>query len=109
MFIKVAFGIAIYFTVSTGCNNPTYGELIDLLLESEEKPNTVDLLCSEIHKRYPNIPVNRPTRLFDTINRIAGPTRPSLRGSAKLSGSPLVTYRKRTWKPRTRTSPGNTS
>jgi len=93
----------------TGCDNPTYGELIDLLTELEGRPNTIDFLCSEICKRYPNLCVSRPTRLFDTINHIAGPTRPSLRGPAKLAGSPLVTYRKRIWKPRTRTAkaPGN--
>lgn len=92
-----------------GCSNPTYGELIDLLTELERRPNTVDLLCSEICQRYLNISVSHSTRLFDTIKRIAGPTRPSLRGQAKLTGSPLAAYRKRVWKPRTRTiqTPGN--
>ena len=95
----------------TGCSNPTYGELIDLLTELEGRANTVDLLCSTICKQYPNISVSRPMRLFDTIKRIAGPTRPSLRGPAKLAGSPLATYRKRVWKPRTRTTqtPGNSN
>ena len=93
----------------TGCSSPTYGELIDLLTELEGRPDIVDLLCSKICKQYPNICVSRPMRLFDTIKRIAGPTRPSLRGPAKLAGSPLGTYRKRVWKPHTRATqtPGN--
>lgn len=94
----------------TGCSNPTYGELIDLLAELDGRTNIVDLLCSEICQRYPNISVSRPARLFDTINRIVMPTRPSLRGPPKLIGSPLATYRKRVWIPRDRTTktPGNT-
>ena len=50
--------------------------------------------------RYPMIQVGHPTRLFDTVKRIVGPTRLSLRGAAKLSDSHLATYRKRVWKPR---------
>lgn len=83
---------------------PTYGELIDLFTEVEGRANTTDLLYSEFCTRYPKISVSRPTRLFDTVKPIVGPTRPSLRGAAKLSGSPLATYRKRVWKHRIRTS-----
>ena len=83
----------------TGCSNPT-----DLFIELEGKPNTVDLLCCMICKQYPNISVSHPMRLCDTINRIAGPTRPLLRGPAKLDGLPLASYRKRVWKPHTRTT-----
>ena len=69
-------------------------------MELEGRP---DLLYSEICARYPKISVSRPTRLYDTVKRIVVPTRPSLRGAAKLSGSPLAAYRKRVWKPRIRT------
>ena len=72
-------------------------------MDLEERPNSMDALHSEICARYPMISVGRPTRLFDTVKRIVGPTRPSVRGAAKLSGSPLATYRKRVWKPRIRT------
>ena len=83
---------------------PTYGELIDLLTKLEGKPDVIDLLCSEICIRYPSISVTRPTRLFNTLKRITGPTRPSLGRSAKLTGSPLASYRNRVWKPRIRNS-----
>ena len=46
--------------------------------------------------------MSRPTRFFDAVQRIVGPTRPSLRGSAKLTGSPLASYRRRVWQPRVR-------
>ncbi len=81
-------------------SGPTYGELIDLLLEVEGQADATDSLCKEMERRYPDIPIDRPSRLHDTIQRIAAPTRPSIRGgSAKLSGSPLKTYRTRKWKP----------
>jgi len=64
-----------------------------------------DLLFSEISKQYPNIPVSRPKRLYDAVKRIAAPTKPSLGRPAKLTGSPLASYRNRVWKPRiTRTA-----
>jgi len=65
-------------------SDPRYGELIDLLSDFEGRPNLTDLLCSEIQKRYPNTSVSRPTRLYDTVIRIAAPTRPSLSRPAKL-------------------------
>lgn len=67
----------------------TYGELIDLFEQFEGEPNASDLLCAEISKQYSNISVNRPGRLFDVISRIVAPVKPSLRGKAKLSGTPL--------------------
>jgi hypothetical protein len=39
---------------------------------------------------------------LDSIQRIVGPTRPFLLGAAKLTGSPLASYRKRVWQPRIR-------
>ena len=89
--------------IGHGCGKPTYGELIDIFTELEGRADTADLLYSEICRRYPDISVGRPSRLFDTIQRIVGPTRPSLRGTAKLNGSPLASYRRRVWEPRIRT------
>ena len=53
-------------------------------------------------RQYPTVEVGRPSRVYDTISRLVGPTRPSLRGPAKLTGSPLASYRKRIWLPRIR-------
>ena len=83
---------------------PTYGELIDLLTKLEGKPDVIDLLCSELCIQYPNISFTRLTTLFDALKPIAGPTQPSLGCPAKLTGSPLASYRKRVWKPRIRNS-----
>ena len=85
-----------------GYGKPTYGEHIDIFVWVEA--DAADLLCSEICRRYPNLLVGRPSRLFDTVQRIVGPTRASLRGTAKLTGSPLVSYRRRVWEPRIRTT-----
>ena len=65
-------------------------------MELEGQADVADLLCSEICKRYPSMSVSRPSRLFDTI---VGPTRPSLRGTAKLTGSPLASYRRNVCEP----------
>ena len=82
--------------------------MVNLFMKFEGKPNAQDLLCSEIRCRYPTVEVGRPSRIYDTISRLVGPTRPSLRGPAKLSGSPLASYRKRIWLPRIRnTNAGN--
>ena len=83
---------------------PTYGELIDLYIELEGKANLQDCLFSEISGRFPQLSLGRPTRVLDTIKRIIAPTRPSLRGPAKITGSGLAAYRKRVWRPRIRTS-----
>ena len=82
---------------------PTYGELIDLFEETEgENPNDEDLLVSKFRKLYPKISIGRPRRFYETVSRIVAPTQPSLISKPKLCGSPLATYRKRTWKPRIR-------
>ena len=82
---------------------PTYGELIDLLEKSEkEAPLDYEALCSVFQQQYPHIRIARPKRFYDTVNRIAAPTKPSSKGDSKLCGSPLVTYRKREWLPRVR-------
>lgn len=61
-------------------------------------------LCAEISKRFPSISTKRPGRLVDTITRIVAPTKPSLNGALKLTGSPLRSYRQRIWEPRVRTA-----
>ena len=81
--------------------SPTYGELIDLFEEKEhECTNNEGLLCSKFRKLYPKIYIGRPRRFYDTVTHIVEPTRPSLRGESRLSGSPLCSYRRRTWEPR---------
>ena len=86
---------------------PTYGELIDLLKNSEkDAPSDCDALCSMFQQLYPHIKISRPKRFYDTVNRIAAPTKPSSKGDSKLCGSPLVSYRKRVWKPRVRNTAG---
>lgn len=71
-------------------NKPTYGELIDLFMECEGP----DIL---LRKKFPNLRVGRPGHFYETVSRIAAPTK-----RTKLIGSPLSTYRKRLWEPRVR-------
>ena len=79
---------------------PTYGELIDLFeYVEEENPGDATLLVSKFNALYPNVTTGRPGRFFDTVQRLAIPTKPSIRGksaklegSPKLQGSPLVSY-----------------
>ena len=80
---------------------PTYGELIDLF---EEFGSDHHLLCAEISKQFPSISIKRPGRVADTITRTVAPTKRSLNGTLKLTGSPLRTYRQHIWKPRVRTA-----
>ena len=48
-------------------------ELIDLYMDLEERPNSINVLHSEICAIFQ---VSRPTRLFDTVKRIVVPTKP---------------------------------
>lgn len=83
---------------------PTYGDLIDLFEETEhECRGNEDLLCTKFRMIYPDI--GRPRRFYETVKRIVAPTQPSLRGESRLSGSPLSSYRRRTWQPRIRNQP----
>ena len=50
------------------------------------------------------VPIGRPSRFYETVDRIVAPTQPSILGTIKLQGSPLQTYRKRVWEPRIRNS-----
>ena len=88
---------------------PSYGELIDLYLKFEGEADIGQLLRSELCRLYPALSISRSSRFLNTVQRIVAPTRPSLLGPAKLTGSPLASYRKRTWEPRIRkTCTGNT-
>ena len=90
---------------------PTYGDLIQKLEAAEEQSKTSeesvsDLLVSCFHRQYPSIPIGRPSRFHDTVQRIAAPTRQT-RGR-QLGGSPLRSYLRRVWMPRIRnTQQGN--
>ena len=78
---------------------PTYGELIDLFDKFGSDPQ---LLCTKISDQFPLIPISCPSRVVDSISRIAAPTKRSLNGTVKLTGSPLGYYRQRIWEPRVR-------
>ena len=69
---------------------PTYGELIRMLevaeMEAETSETSVtELLEAKFHLNYLHIPISRPSRFFDDVNRIAVPTRPSAIGHRKLN------------------------
>lgn len=88
-------------------DGPTYGELIELLEVAEAEAETseasvAELLAAKFRCDYPHIPISRPSRFFDTVKRIAAPTRPSAIGQRRLNGSPLRFYLKRHWTPRIR-------
>ena len=52
----------------SGSKNPTYGELIDLLEESEyESPNNENLLYAKFKARYPKVYMGRPRRFHKTV------------------------------------------
>lgn len=93
-----------------GTKMPTYGELVDLLEDSERGltcGDTVpDILYSKFKEAYPRIRIGRAKRFHTTIMRIAAPTRPSIRGESKLIGSPLIRYRRKNWIPRIRNPAG---
>ena len=82
----------------------TYGEMIDMFENIEkESRGDVHLLISNFTKSYPNVTTGWPVRFYTTVERIAIPTMPSLRGEVKIQGgSPLASYRRRLWIPRTR-------
>ena len=91
-----------------GRKSPSYGELIDLLsdAEQESKEHAPELLVVKVKQIYPHVSIGRPARFFDTVTRLAAPTRPSVIGPPKLCGSPLSLYRKREWIPRIRNPTG---
>ena len=83
---------------------PTYGELIHMLEAAEGQSKISgesELLASYFHRQYPFIPIGRPSRFHDTVQRIAAPTQCNTMGK-QLGGSPLRSYLKRVWMPRIR-------
>lgn len=97
------------FCIVTAAQHPSYGELIDLLEQAEqESRDFARTLCDKVHQMYPDLTINRPARFYDTVKRIAAPTRASLKGPSKLQGSPLLSYRKRQWIPKNHNPPGIT-
>ena len=64
------------------------------------------LLLQKFKNCYQDITVGRPERFYDTVCRIAAPTKQSLRGTIKLTGSPLATYKQRVWLPKVRNKRG---
>jgi len=92
---------------------PLYGELIDMLHESESKAAALKdsgcvnyLLLEKFKSRYQGITAGRAERFYDTVYRIAAPTKPSLGGAPKLTGIPLATYKHRVWVPKVRHTEG---
>ena len=89
---------------------PTYGELLQFLEYAErnadkESQSVSELLVLRLHDNYPCVNIGRPSRLLDTVRRIAAPTRPSAAEKSKLNGSSLRSYLKRRWSPRVRNMP----
>ena len=80
--------------------------LLICLRNLKQSPSDYATLCSNFKKLYPHIRIARPKRFYDTVSRIAAPTKPSCKGDSKLCGSPLATYRKREWVPRVRNTAG---
>ena len=70
---------------------PTYGELIQMLESAEgeakiSEDSVPELLLYYFHRQYP---IGRASRFYDTVQRIAAPTRSSARVK-QLDGSPLL-------------------
>uniref|UniRef100_A0A1X7VX47 Uncharacterized protein n=1 Tax=Amphimedon queenslandica TaxID=400682 RepID=A0A1X7VX47_AMPQE len=87
---------------------PTFADLIDLLEEAEDLSAAIGKSVSEVLYSlfricYPHVTVGRQQRLYIAAKGAAGPTRSSLRGARKLSGSSLSLYRAKEWLPRSRT------
>ena len=88
---------------------PTYGELIAFLEAAERECggiSTAEILARKVSMKYPDVPIRRPSRFLDTVKRLAAPTKPSPLGPPKLTDSPLRSYLRREWMPRTRNVPG---
>ena len=79
---------------------PTYGELIDLLEQSESAED----LYLKFKRLHPDITIGR--HFYDTVCRIAAPTKPALTGKCGLTEVQLVSYRNKIWQPRIRNKPG---
>ena len=60
-------------------------------------------MCRDL-KQFPSISIKHSGHVANTITHIVAPTKRSLNGTLKLTGSPLRTYHQRIWKPRVRTA-----
>ena len=89
---------------------PTFGELIAFLEAAESESNAeasiAEIITLKVRTKYPEIPILRPSRFLDCMERLAAPTKPSSIGPPKLTHSPLRSYLRREWIPRTRNLPG---
>ena len=63
---------------------PTYQELIELLSEAERKTadphsklSPAEVLTTSFSQRYPHIPIGRPGRFLETVQRISSPLKHS--------------------------------
>ena len=77
-----------------------------LRLQDSDGQSVAEILTEKFSSKYPYIPINRPSRFLDTVLRVAAPTKPSAVGQPKLVGSPLCSYLRRRWVPRTRHKQG---
>ena len=80
---------------------PTFGEAAES--ESNVEASIAEILASKVKMKYPEIPIHRPNRFLDSVERLAAPTKPSSIGPPKLTHSPLRSYLRT---PRTRNLPG---
>lgn len=95
------------FFVQLASKTPSYGYLIDLLEECSSCDSVSDALYDKFRKAYPQIKIGRQDRFYETVKRIAAPTKPSLRGESKLCGPSLLNYRETLWIPRIRMPQGS--
>ena len=105
-------GLIFIYILQSCSEDPSYGELIDLLdaaeiaNASDSERSVAEILTQMFNSKYPHIPVIRQSRFLDTVRRVAAPTKPSSVGQQKLVGSPLASYRHRRWFPRIRHKQG---
>lgn len=102
----------LYFSIARpgmASSFPTYGEPIAFLEAAERECDgtaTAEILALKVSMKYPDVPICRPSRFLDTVKRQAAPTKLSPVGPPKLTDSPLCSYLRREWLPRTRNVPG---
>ena len=59
---------------------PTFGEIIDMYEEFEWQTDSANLLSSKVARQYPNLSIGRPSRFYNIVQRIVGPTKPFCEG-----------------------------
>ena len=63
---------------------------VDQLEEFNGNADVANLLCSEVAKKYPNLSIGQPSKIFRYCRKIS---RAYKAGEAKLSGSLLASFR----------------